>query len=239
MLEIIATCVDDAIAIEKHGGERIELVSALTEGGLTPSYGLIKRTQEQVSLPINVMIKPHAKSSVYTEQDLQTMLEDIQVAKDLGVAGVVLGLIDPEGEIDEKNLTRLLAHTGNMQVTFRRAIDETRCPVTSVRTLIKYPEITRILTSGGPGRITDNLNVIREMVEAARGKIDIMPGSGMTQATLRHIMEATGTTEVHFGTAVRVNNSAYENICPRKMQDLAKEYREIKKAAAKRENKNS
>ncbi len=81
LLEIIATCVDDAIAIEKHGGERIELVSALTEGGLTPSYGLIKRTQEQVSLPINVMIKPHAKSSVYTEQDLQTMLEDIQAAK--------------------------------------------------------------------------------------------------------------------------------------------------------------
>lgn len=227
MLEIIATCVDDAIAIWENGGQRIELVSGLVEGGLTPSYGLIKHAVERVRLPINVMIKPHAQSSIYSEQDLETMIEDIKMVKDLGAKGVVLGLIDGDGDVDEVNLRRLLAVIGDLEVTFRRAIDETKNPVESARVLTKYPQITRILTSGGPGKITSNLGVIKEMVEVTKGKIDIMPGSGMSLANLEEVIKATGTSEVHFGTAVRKNGLAQGAIDPGKMKALAELYARI------------
>ena len=96
MLEIIATSVEDAIVIEKGGADRIELVSALSEGGLTPSYGLVHRVIGAVNIPVNVMIRPHSLSFVYSDEDLLCMLEDIKQAKALGANGVVFGMLDSQ-----------------------------------------------------------------------------------------------------------------------------------------------
>ncbi|TKJ08794.1 copper homeostasis protein CutC, partial [Bacillus cereus] len=84
MLEVIATCLEDVKRIESGGGKRIELISSYTEGGLTPSYAFIKKAVEAVSIPIHVMIRPHAKSFTYTEEEIEMMKEDIIVAQKLG-----------------------------------------------------------------------------------------------------------------------------------------------------------
>jgi copper homeostasis protein len=205
MIEVIATCVDDAIAIEKYGGQRIELSSALSEMGITPSYALIKNVVDKVKIPVHVLIRPHSKSFVYSDNDMQVMKEDIEVAKKLGADGIVIGALDEYNRIDEEKLEELLALADNIDVTFHRAIDITEDPVESVRTLLKYPQIKRIVTAGGKGRVVDNLDAIRKMVEAAKDKITIMLGGGLNKDNLRLVMERTGAREVHFGTGVREN----------------------------------
>nr|WP_255688341.1 copper homeostasis protein CutC [Tepidanaerobacter sp. GT38] len=205
VFEVIATSVDDAIAIEKYGGMRIELSSALSEMGITPSYALIKNVVEKVSLPIHVLIRPHSKSFVYSEHDMQVMKEDIEIAKKLGADGLVIGVLDEYNKIDEEKLKKLLSYADDMDVTFHRAIDITEDPVESVITLLKYPQIKRIVTAGGKGKVIDNLSVIKKMVEAAEDKIVIMLGGGLNKDNLRLAMERTGAREVHFGTGVRKN----------------------------------
>jgi len=227
MLEIIATCIDDAIKIEQYGGKRIELVTGLSEGGLTPSYALIKNVVEKVSIPVNVMIRPHSKSFTYSKEDINIMIEDIKIAKSLGATGVVLGLIDSKNNIDEENLEKLLASVGDLDVTFHRAIDETKNLIESAKLLTKYPQIKRILTSGGKGGIMNNINVIREMVEVTQGTMKIMVGGGLTKEILKSVIEGTGTCEVHFGTAVRKNKSVNGDISEEKLVELVEEYRKV------------
>lgn len=205
MIEVIATCVDDAIAIEKYGGQRIELSSALSEMGITPSYALIKNVVDKVKIPVHVLIRPHSKSFVYSDNDMQVIKEDIEAAKKLGADGIVIGALDEYNRIDEEKLEELLALADGMKVTFHRAIDITEDPAESVRTLLKYQHIKRIVTAGGKGKVTDNLDVIKKMVEAAKDKITIMLGGGLNKDNLRLALERTGAREIHFGTGVREN----------------------------------
>lgn len=225
MLEIIATCIDDAIKIEACGGQRIELVSGLTEGGLTPSYALIKNVVEKVNIPVNVMIRPHAKSFTYTKEDIKIMEEDIKIVKELKANGIVIGMVDENGSIDERNLEKLLETADGLDVTFHRAIEETKDLVESIKILAKYPTIKRVLTSGGKGKPMDNLSIICRMIEAGKGRIEIMVGGGMTKETLAPVIKKTGTKEVHFGTAVRMNNSPLYDINCEKLKEIAEEYK--------------
>jgi len=101
MIEIIAATPEDARRIEACGADRIELVSALSEGGLTPSYAIIEITVKSVTIPVNVMIRPHSKSFVYTREEIEIMKEDIHVAKELGANGVVIGALDEKRKIHE------------------------------------------------------------------------------------------------------------------------------------------
>lgn len=205
MIEIIATTIDDAIEIQKGGANRIELVSALSEGGLTPSYGLIKEMINRVSIPVNVMIRPHSKSFIYTDDEIELMKEDIEIVRDLGANGVVLGVLTKENEIDEKKLQSLLSVCQNLDVTFHRAIDETDV-VASVKKLAAYKEITNILTSGGlAAPIEQNVAIIKEMMIHSE-HINLLLGGGMTFDNFAVILEQTGATHFHFGSSVRVND---------------------------------
>lgn len=221
MLEIIATTVEDAKRIEASGADRIELVSALTEGGLTPSYGLIKRVIESVKIPVNVMIRPHAKSFVYTKDELNVMKEDILVAKYLKTNGVVFGVLNKNNKICENSLDKLLEICEDMDVTFHRAIDELADPVNGIKVLAKYSQINTVLTSGGKGDIVDNLSVIKQMIANA-GAIRVLVGGGLNLKNIEQIITETTAPEYHFGTAIRENNSFLGEINEEKLASLVK-----------------
>lgn len=228
MIEVIATCVDDAAAIEKYGGQRIELSSALSEMGITPSYALIKNVLNKVKIPVHVLIRPHSKSFIYSDNDMQVMKEDIEIAKKLGANGIVIGALDEHNRIDEEKLKQLLAFAGDMDVTFHRAIDITESCVESVQILLKYPKIKRIVTAGGRGKVTDNLDVIREMVKVANNKITIMLGGGLNKENLKLAIEKTGTCEVHFGSGVRENYHYTGDISQELMSEVIEEWHKSK-----------
>ena len=222
MLEVIATCLEDAKRIEHGGGKRIELITAFTEGGLTPSYALIKNVITAVSIPVHVMVRPHAKSFVYSNEEIELMREDIQVAKELGAAGVVVGVLNEKNEIDEEKLAKLLEVVEGMNVTFHRAIDEMTDLEEAVKILRKFKEVTHILTSGGQGKIEDNISVLRQMHEASKGQIEMIVGSGVTKENIQQLLHETGITQAHVGTAVREERSCFGEIIVQNVKAIVK-----------------
>ncbi|WP_197277469.1 copper homeostasis protein CutC [Bacillus sp. FJAT-27245] len=206
LIEYIATTLEDALLIEESGADRIELVSALTEGGLTPSYAMVEAVVKYTEIPVNVMIRPHSQSFVYSEADLEIMRKDIAIAGSLGANGVVFGVLTEENEINREALESLLGECSGLEVTFHRAIDSTSNPVLSAQFLSQYKEINSILTSGGIGSLTSRLKTINDM-KIASGHISILVGGGLTRENVLSVHSATNTCHYHFGTAIRKNNS--------------------------------
>ncbi len=189
MLEIIGMTVDDAKIIEYCGADRIELVSALTEGGLTPSFGMIENVIKNVKIPVNVMIRNHAKGFVYSDEEIDIMMRDIDIVRNLGANGVVLGMLDKNKNISELQLKRIIESCKEIDVTFHKAIDETNT-IESVKKLSKYNEIKNILTSGGTGDIVKNISVIKEMIKNSR-HINILLGGGLNFNNIEMLKENT------------------------------------------------
>lgn len=220
MLEVIATCLEDVKRIEKAGGNRIELISSYTEGGLTPSYAFIKKAVEAVQIPVHVMIRPHAKSFTYTEEEIEMMKADIVVAQNLGAAGVVLGVLNEQNEVDEEKLVDLLSVVDGINVTYHRAIDDTENPVEAMKVLKKFNKVTHVLTSGGQGNVVDNIPVLAAMQKESEGNIQLVVGSGVTKKNVKQLLDETGITQTHVGTAVREGKSCFSEIDPNLVQEL-------------------
>ncbi|MFF2481076.1 copper homeostasis protein CutC [Paenibacillus sp. NPDC058071] len=221
-LEVISTCMDDVIVAEANGADRLELITAFTEGGLTPGIGLVQQAAKTVSIPVFAMVRPHSRSFVYSEQDLQTMEAEVRAIADSGASGIVLGALTAEGRIDERALDRLLPLAGSLDVTFHRAFDELEDQLAGLRTLWQYPSIKRILTSAGPAPAPQSMPAMRRLVEASRdGHVQILAGSGLKRQGIESFIETTGVEEVHFGSAVRYGGDSLSPIDPVALRDLA------------------
>jgi copper homeostasis protein len=204
ILEVIATSVSDAIIAERNGAHRIELISGICEGGVTPSYGLIEQVVSAVSIPVHVMVRPHANTFCYDPYDVEAMLSDIGTIRGLQAAGIVLGPLTRDNQIDEATLKKLLDVSDGLSVTFHRAFDEIADQLEALRRLSAYPEISRILTSGGQPSVLHAIARIQELREASNGtSICVLAGGGITLDTLDAFLTATGIEEIHMGTGVR------------------------------------
>ncbi|MEH7082899.1 copper homeostasis protein CutC [Neobacillus drentensis] len=219
LLEFIAVTVEDAVLIEKSGADRIELVSGLTEGGLTPSYGLIEKVVSSVRIPVNVMLRPHSQSFCYSKDDLAIMKNDIRIIRSLGANGVVMGMLDEEGNIDFGQLEELLTETGDMEVTFHRAIDSSRNPLEAAEKLDQYKAIRTILTSGGYGDWPTRLEVLLQMKDRCKNT-EILIGSGLTKENILEVHEKVDTGFYHFGSAVRNENSVLQSVSLEKAAEI-------------------
>ncbi|MCB2294742.1 copper homeostasis protein CutC [Clostridium algoriphilum] len=219
MIEIIAATIEDVKRIEESGADRIELVSALSEGGLTPSYSLIKRAVQSVKIPVNVMIRPHGKSFIYTDEEIEVMVEDIMIAKELNVNGVVFGVLNIDNEICIPSLEKLLKACDGIDVTFHRAIDELTDQVKGIEVLAGYSQINNVLTSGGKGNILKNIPVIKNMVEKEK-HINVIAGGGLNLGNIIEVMIKTKAPQYHFGTAIRNDKSTFGDINTHKLRLL-------------------
>jgi copper homeostasis protein len=222
ILEIIATCMDDALRAEENGADRLELITAITEGGLTPGIGLIEQVAKSVKIPVHVMVRPHSRSFVYDKHDLETMTAEVRAIVSTGAAGIVFGALTEEGKIDEKALEAVLALAGGLNVTFHRAFDELEDQIAGLRTLAHYSQISRVLTSGGLQPAPEAIPAIRRLVEESRGSsLQILAGNGLTSEVIKPFIELTGVKEVHFGSAVRYGRSGLAPIDPIQLRALA------------------
>ncbi|AOR22825.1 copper homeostasis protein CutC [Clostridium taeniosporum] len=218
MLEIIGMTLDDARIIEECGADRIELVSALTEGGLTPSFALIESVLKNVKIPVNVMIRNHAKGFIYSDEEIDIMVRDIDIVKKLGANGVVLGMLDINNNVSEVQLERVLKNCNGIDVTFHKAIDEIN-PIEGMKILNKYNEITNVLTSGGSGNVVKNIPVLKEMIKNSK-HIKLLLGGGLNFNNIEIIKENKEFKDFHFGTSVRINNNSFSDIDRNKLKKL-------------------
>lgn len=218
-LEVIATTLTDALLAEQGGADRIELVTGILEGGLTPGPGLIREVVRRVSIPVHVMVRPHSQSFVYDEYDLQTMKEDIAFIKASGAAGIVVGTLTGDGKVDTAALEYLLQDAEGLNVTFHRAFDEIEDQLSAFQVIAGYPQINRILTSGGPLPAPKSAPQIKRLVEASRGTgTAILAGYGLSVPVLQEFIEATDVPEVHFGSALRRDGDHLKPVEPSRVQ---------------------
>jgi len=203
MLEVIAQSVDDAKVIEASGAHRIELVSGISEGGLTPSYGMIEQVVKAVKIPVNVMIRPHSYSFDYKSDDIKVMKQDIKVVESLGVNGIVIGCLK-NNEVDFDLLKEFIKDV-NCGITFHRAIDETQNPSLMFKKLTDLIGIKQVLTSGGPGKACDNFEELDKMYSMMSNKLLI--GSGVTLNNISALCSRYPNANYHIGSDARVNQS--------------------------------
>lgn len=163
-LEVIATSVEDAIAAAAGGADRIEVIADPAVGGLTPPLSLVEDIMDAVSLDIQVMIRPHARSFVYTEQELSYMAGQISAIRSLGRPGIVVGCLTDAGEVDERGLAFLLSYAPGMDVTFHRALDEAADLLAAYKAVARFSAVRRVLTSGGAAVAPGGADAIAALV---------------------------------------------------------------------------
>lgn len=178
------------------GADRIELCAALTEGGTTPSAGTIRLCRERFDIELFPIIRPRGGDFLYSDDEFRIMKEDIALCRELGCDGVVIGLLQKDGSIDLERTSRLIAQAFPMEVTFHRAFDRCRDPFEALEQLIDAG-CQRILTSGQQPTAPQGMDLIARLVQAAGGRITIMPGSGVRKENIREIADRTGAQELH------------------------------------------
>ncbi len=195
-LEVCIDRIKSALAARDGGAGRIEVCSALTVGGVTPSYGLVEQCIALRGVEVMVMIRPHAGGFKYGPDEVGTMLRDIQFAKERGAQGVVLGALHPDGRVDREICLRLIEAARPLSITFHRAFDLTPDPLEALDALLELG-VDRLLTSGQAPRATDGLQLIRELVHRAGPDFFVMAGAGIRPQDVAALVHATGVQEIH------------------------------------------
>ena len=195
-LEVCAGSLASAEAAAAGGAHRLELCQNLEQGGITPSYGLIRAVRARVALPVFVLIRPRPGGFFYSDEELRIMLADVAACRALGCAGVVLGALDAAGRVAPGPCRALLAAAGPLAVTFHRAFDLCPDPAAALEAVIDLG-CQRVLTSGGQPSAAAGQAQLAALVAQAAGRVSIMPGAGITPANLPALAAATGAREFH------------------------------------------
>lgn len=197
IIEICANSAQSCVEAEAGGASRVELCAGIPEGGTTPSYGEIMTAKQLTSqIDINVIIRPRGGDFLYTEAEVNSMLLDISLCKQLGVHGVVFGCLTNDGDIDVPLMRKLIDAAKPLSVTCHRAFDVCRDPFKALEQLIELG-CDRILTSGQESDAFKGIPLIKQLVEKAAGRIIIMPGCGVRDSNISQIEKETGVTEFH------------------------------------------
>ncbi len=214
-LEIIATTLSEARAIDRAGADRIELLSCRGAGGVTPSYALIDRVSKAVDIPVQVMLRPHADSFVYDAADRQVLFDDLAWIRKSRATGIVFGALQDDGGLDLELLDAVIANKGALTLTFHRALDHAADYERALDSLLDR-EIDTILTAGGADSVMDGierLKRLRPRFESAG--VELLAGSGLTPDNLERFVQASGIDHVHLGSAARRHGRIDENAIQR------------------------
>ena len=196
VLEICTASLASALAAQAGGAQRIELCQNLEQGGITPSYGLIKQVLAEVSLPVFVLIRPRPGGFVYSAAELAIMRADVALCRDLGCAGVVLGALDATGRVALADCRALIEQAGPLGITFHRAFDVCADQAQALEEIIDLG-CHRVLTSGGQPSAEEAQTQLAALVAQAAGRIAIMPGAGITAHNIQALAARTGAQEFH------------------------------------------
>lgn len=196
ILEVCVASVEDAIAAEQAGADRLELNLALELGGLTPSAGLLETVVAAIQIPVIAMVRPRAAGFCYSDTERIQMLRDAEVLLELGAAGIASGALTPDRVIDQPFWREMARLVDEKEVVFHRAFDLIADQAAAIDQLIDLGT-NRILTSGGRESACAGAAQIARWRPRAEPHLKLLPGSGITAENIPRLIEQTGCDQVH------------------------------------------
>lgn len=204
-LECCVDSVESAIAAKKGGADRLELCSALVIGGLSPSQALYRKIREQADIPIRVLLRPRFGDFCYTDYEHEILKEEVRSFRKLGADGIVIGTMKPDGTLNLEQMKELMEETQGMTVTLHRAFDMCQDPFQTLEEA-KRLGIHTILTSGQKNVCTEGMDLLKELVEQAQGKTEILVGGGVDASVLPVLAEKTKAKAFHMSGKVSIES---------------------------------
>lgn len=198
IVEVCAGSYQDCIAAYNGKADRVELNSALSVGGLTPSVAALVRVKKETNLKVICMVRPRAAGFCYGKADEMIMLEDAKILMDNGSDGIAFGFLNEDGSIklDKTKEMVELIHSYNGEAVFHRAFDVCPDPYKAIEELIEL-KVDRILTSGQKAKAFEGRDLIKNLQEKYGDKIELLAGSGMNASNAVELMEYTKINQVH------------------------------------------
>ena len=217
-LEVCTFNLDDLEIAAKNKVSRIEVCINKNYGGITPPYNHII---DAISLGVKIhpIIRPRAGNFIYTSKEINSIINDVRFCRENNCSGVVLGVLDSNNEVDISNCKKIIKESGDMSLTFHRAFDETIKPYESMEKIIDLG-FDRILTSGQEEKATDGVSLINKLVKQSKGRISIMPGSGIRASNVDLFLENNGISEIH--SSCYINGSFSEKELVRMINKVLK-----------------
>ncbi|MDO5089451.1 MAG: copper homeostasis protein CutC [Leptotrichiaceae bacterium] len=210
-LEICVDSIESAINAEKGGATRLELCSNLIIGGTTPTKSLFEEIKKYINIPVNVLIRPRFGDFLYSPYELDIIKNEVEMFRQMGADGIVTGILTRTGEIDVVNMSKVMEKSGNIPVTFHRAFDVCRDPVTAFYKL-KELGIKIILTSGQEENCLKGKEILKKLIELSNedsNSPEILIGAGLNIKNIGEIVEYTKGTSFHF-SAKKIKKSRME-----------------------------
>lgn len=199
MTVLVEACVgslDEALAAEQGGADRLELCDNLDIGGTTPNRDLILEVKRRVDIPVSMMVRPRGGPFVFTTAEIDLMRRDMDMVRELGADAVVIGVLNTRGGIDGTYTRELVARAESTPVTVHRAFDCVSDQAAALEVLIEAG-VSRVLTGGGPGTALDGADALRALVQGAKGRLSIMAGGTVRGENVARIVQRSGVHEVH------------------------------------------
>lgn len=197
-LEICIDSYEGALLAQKYGAKRVELCSALSVGGLTPSMAITIKCAQLNGPEVHVMLRHKEGNFQYNENDIQILLDDMEVLSHTGIKGVVFGCLNSSNQLDYEANEQLISQAKQLGLiaTFHRAFDYIENPEEALEQIIKLG-FDRLLTSGQQAKAIEGIKLLQDLVEQANGRIEIMAGSGINADNALKLASA-GVNALHF-----------------------------------------
>ncbi|WP_299113744.1 copper homeostasis protein CutC [uncultured Winogradskyella sp.] len=205
ILEVCANSYQSAKNAQDAGAHRIELCQELSIGGITPSYGLIRKVLDELSLSVFVLIRPRSGNFVYSDDEFEVMKKDIQICKNLDCHGIVSGVLNSDRTIDIERTQELVELSKPLPFTFHRAFDEVVNPAEALEQLIDLG-VERVLTSGQEKSAEEGLDILEQLNKVTNGRINILAGGGISPENASKFKEV-GLKEIHASASVKIDQA--------------------------------
>ena len=207
-VEVCSSSIESVIIANSAGADRIELCSGLSVGGLSPSKGLIELALKKSKIPIHCLIRPREGHFIYNKNDFETILYDVRYMKKMGVAGIVVGMINEDHDVNSEQLNEVIKEASGIEITFHRAFDCLKDPKKNILKLSSMG-VSRILTSGRSKSAIKGINNLIKWKLLSNNLIEIQPGGGINLKNIMNFKDA-GFSSIHLsGTINSIWNQSY------------------------------
>jgi copper homeostasis protein len=211
ILEICCPTIKAAIIAEHCGADRIEFCTNLSEGGTTPAFDEILEIKKHVKIPIHVLIRSRAGNFIYSENEINEMINQIQFCKQSKIEGVVIGALNSCNCIDENAILKWINAADRMDITFHKAFDGIENKEAAIVKLIDY-KFNRILTAGAVGTAIQGIESLKQLQKLATNKLTIMPGGSIRSSNLSELKNTLSEiSEFHSAASILQNEDDFKS----------------------------